>query len=112
MLLKNGKPWTAFGVMGGDNQAQAHAQMVANFVDFGMHVQQAADAPRVRHMGAEFALESGIPRSVRDELTTRGHHVIDGRGHMGGYQAIRIDPTTGVLMGGSDPRKDGLAIGY
>jgi gamma-glutamyltranspeptidase/glutathione hydrolase len=112
MLLRDGKPWVSFGVMGGDNQAQAHAQMVANFVDFGMHVQQAGDAPRMRHMGDELALESGIGSDVRLALEARGHVVKDGRGLVGGYQAIHIDPNTGVLMGGSDARKDGLAIGW
>jgi len=112
MLLKGGKPWSAFGVMGGDNQAQAHAQVVANFVDFGMHVQEAGDAARARHLGTEFALESGIGADVRAALTTRGHVVGDGRGQMGGYQAIRIDQQTGVLHGGSDLRKDGVAIGF
>ncbi len=112
MIAKDGKPWVAFGVMGGDNQAQAHAQVVANFVDFGMHVQQAGDAARMRHMGSRLALESGIGADVRKALEARGHTVSDGRGQMGGYQAILIDPRTGVLMGGSDPRKDGLAIGW
>ena len=112
MLLKGGKPWTAFGVMGGDNQAQAHAQVVANFVDFGMHVQEAGDAPRARHLGTEFALESGVGADVRAALTARGHAICDGRGQVGGYQAIRIDQQTGVLTGGSDLRKDGLAIGF
>jgi gamma-glutamyltranspeptidase / glutathione hydrolase len=112
MIAKDGKPWVAFGVMGGDNQAQAHAQVVANFVDFGMHVQQAGDAARMRHMGSRLALESGIGADVRKALEARGHTVSDGRGQMGGYQAVLIDPRTGVLMGGSDPRKDGLAIGW
>ena len=112
MIARDGKPWVAFGVMGGDNQAQAHAQVVANFVDFGMHVQQAGDAARMRHMGSRLALESGIGADVRKALEARGHTVSDGRGQMGGYQAVLIDPRTGVLMGGSDPRKDGLAIGW
>jgi gamma-glutamyltranspeptidase/glutathione hydrolase len=112
MLARNGKPLMAFGVMGGDNQAQAHAQIVANVVDFGMHVQEAGDAARVRHLGGELAVESGISSEVRQELAARGHSVVDGRGSMGGYQAIVIDPKTGVLLGGSDPRKDGLAIGW
>lgn len=111
MLMKAGKPWAAFGVMGGDNQAQAHAQMVANFVDFGMHVQEAGDAPRARHIGTELALESAVSATVGDALAARGHSIRDGRGLVGGYQAIRIDQQTGVLMGGSDLRKDGLAIG-
>ena len=112
MILKNGKPWVSFGVMGGDNQAQAHAQIVANLVDFGMHVQQAGDSARMRHMGTRLALESGIDATVRTALVARGHDISDGRGQMGGFQAVLIDPRTGVFMGGSDPRKDGLAIGW
>jgi gamma-glutamyltranspeptidase / glutathione hydrolase len=112
MLVKDGKPLLSFGVMGGDNQAQAHAQIVANIVDFGMHVQEAGDAARMRHMGQELALESGIGADVRKALEARGHVIRDGRGQMGGYQAIFIDPESGVLLGGSDLRKDGLAIGW
>ena len=112
MIMKDGKPWVSFGVMGGDNQAQAHAQVVANFVDFGMHVQEAGDAARMRHMGRNLALESGIGAEVRKALEAKGHTITDGRGAMGGYQAIFIDPKTGVLLGGSDLRKDGLAIGW
>jgi len=98
--------------MGGDNQAQAHAQIVANIVDFGMHVQEAGDAARVRHAGRELAVESGIGAEVRRALEARGHIIVDGRGAMGGYQAIWIDHATGVMLGGSDLRKDGLAIGW
>lgn len=112
MLVKDGQPWISFGVMGGDNQAQAHAQMVANFVDFDMHVQQAGDAARIRHMGDAIAAESGIGSDVRRALEARGHVIKDGRGQVGGYQAICIDRQTGVLLGGSDLRKDGLAIGW
>ena len=112
MLAKNGRPVMAFGVMGGDNQAQAHAQIVANVVDFGMHVQEAGDAARVRHAGQELAVESGVGESVRRALAAKGHVVVDGRGAMGGYQAIWIDHNSGVLLGGSDLRKDGLAIGW
>jgi gamma-glutamyltranspeptidase / glutathione hydrolase len=112
MLLQNGRPWVSFGVMGGDNQAQAHAQVVTKLVDFGMHVQAAGDSARVRHMEQELAVERGIPASVRASLEARGHRLRDGRGQMGGYQAIMIDQSTGVMLGGSDPRKDGLAIGW
>ena len=112
MLMKSGKPWVSFGVMGGDNQAQAHAQMVANFVDFRMHVQQAGDAPRVRHMGDRLAVESGVSADVRRSLAARGHVIEDGRGQVGGYQAIMFDHANRVMLGGSDLRKDGLAIGY
>jgi len=112
MILKDGKPWVSFGVMGGDNQGQAHAQVVANLVDFGMNIRDAGDAARMRHMGSSLALESGIPAEVRKELEARGHRLTDGRGSMGGYQAVMIDPKTGMLIGGSDIRKDGLAIGW
>jgi len=111
-IMKDGKPLMPFGVMGGDNQAQAHVQVVVNMVDFGMNVQDAGDAARVRHGGDSIAAESGIEEAVRAALIQRGHKVRDGRGAMGGYQAVFIDPRTGVLMGGSDPRKDGLAIGW
>jgi gamma-glutamyltranspeptidase/glutathione hydrolase len=111
-LMKDGKPLMPFGVMGGDNQAQAHAQIVVNIVDFGMHVQEAGDAARVRHGGDGLAVESGIGEHVRAGLRQRGHAIIEGRGLMGGYQAVMIDAASGVLMGGSDLRKDGLAVGW
>jgi gamma-glutamyltranspeptidase/glutathione hydrolase len=112
MIMRDAKPWVAFGVMGGDNQAQAHAQVVMNLVDFGMNIQDAGEAARMRHGGGELSLESGITAEVRKALEARGHKTRDGRGAMGGFQGILIDPRTGVLMGGSDPRKDGLAIGW
>ncbi|MGE3889820.1 MAG: gamma-glutamyltransferase [Vicinamibacterales bacterium] len=112
MILKQGRPWVSFGVMGGDNQAQAHVQVVVNLVDFGMGIQQAGEAARVRHTGDSLAVEAGIGAEVRRALEARGHTLTDGRGAMGGFQGILIDPKTGVLMGGSDLRKDGLAIGW
>lgn len=112
MLMKDGKPFISFGVMGGDNQAQAHAQMVTKFVDFGMHVQEAGDSPRIRHMGDEIAIESGIGEDVRRSLEARGHNIRDGRGQVGGYQAIFVDQQSGALLGASDLRKDGCAIGW
>lgn len=111
MIARNGRPWVSFGVMGGDNQAQAHAQIVMNLVDFGMHIQAAGEAARMRHMGTELALESGIGPDVRAALEARGHRIVEGRAQMGGYQGVMIDPRTGVLLGGSDLRKDGAAIG-
>jgi len=112
MIVKDGKPWVSFGVMGGDNQAQAHAQVVMNLVDFGMNIQTAGEAARMRHGGQDLSLESGIGDEIRKALAARGHNPRDGRGAMGGFQGIMIDPRTGVLMGGSDVRKDGLAIGW
>ena len=112
LVTRHGRPWLSFGVMGGDNQAQGHAQVVMNVVDFGMHVQAAGEAARMRHMGEQLALESGIGAGIRASLEARGHVLRDGRAQMGGYQGIIIDPATGVMLGGSDPRKDGLAIGW
>lgn len=112
MLMKDGRPWVSFGVMGGDNQAQAHAQVVTKLVDFGLHVQAAGESTRVRHVDRELAVERGIPAGVRASLEARGHRLRDGRGQMGGYQGIMIDHATGAMLGGSDPRKDGLAIGW
>jgi gamma-glutamyltranspeptidase / glutathione hydrolase len=112
MILNDGRPWVSFGVMGGDNQGQAHAQIVANLVDFGMNVRDAGDAARVRHMGGNLAVESGVPAEARRALESRGHRITDARGFVGGYQAIMFDSKTGLMMGGSDLRKDGLAIGW
>jgi gamma-glutamyltranspeptidase/glutathione hydrolase len=112
MVLKGGKPLWSFGVMGGDNQPQGHVQAVINMIDFGMDVQQAGEAPRFRHSGAEVLLESAFGSDVRSALAKKGHHVASAADAWGGYQGIVIDPRAGVLMGGSDPRKDGLAIGW
>jgi gamma-glutamyltranspeptidase/glutathione hydrolase len=107
----------AFGIMGGWNQAQAHAQFVSNLVDFNLTLQGAIDAPRfskATFAGNDVALEARIPESVRQELTAMGHQ-IQLRGDysvsvMGSGQAVRRDFTTGVNSGASDPRKDGAAV--
>ena len=112
MVLKNNKPFFSFGVMGGDNQPQGHVQVLINLIDFGMDAQEAGEAPRFRHSGEEVLLESAFSPSVRSGLARIGHHVTSAIEAWGGYQGIIIDPRTGALMGGSDPRKDGLAIGW
>ena len=112
MLVKDAKPYYSFGVMGGDMQPQGHVQVILNHVDFGMDAQQAGEAPRFRHWAQGVALESAFDGSVRYALMKKGHTVIAGVDSFGGYQGILIDPKSGVLMGGSDPRKDGLAIGW
>lgn len=93
-------------------QPQGHAQVLANIVDFGMDAQQAGEAARFRHSAQGLALESGFSASVRYELAERGHSIISSVDAFGGYQGIMIDPKTGVLTGGSDVRKDGLAVGW
>jgi gamma-glutamyltranspeptidase/glutathione hydrolase len=111
MVLKDGKPWLSFGVMGGDMQPQGHVQVLLNLIDFGMNVQEAGEAPRFRHTANGLALESGISPEARFGLDLRGHKLITSIGVFGGFQGIMFGPG-GVMMGGSDPRKDGLAIGY
>ncbi|HEV7222894.1 MAG TPA: gamma-glutamyltransferase, partial [Pirellulales bacterium] len=125
MVTKDGEPWLAFGVMGGDMQPQGHVQALVNMIDFGMNAQAAGDAARVRHSGSAtptglaadkhggtLLVESGISDEAIAELKKKGHHVTRARGGFGGYQAIRIDRQRGTLSGGSDPRKDGCAAGY
>jgi gamma-glutamyltranspeptidase/glutathione hydrolase len=114
-VMKDGRPWLSFGVMGGDHQAQGHTQVLLNAIDFGMNVQEAGEAARVTHGNNGLLVESNVPESVRAALIQRGHKVTSNAnpgGAFGGFQGIMLDPRTGVLMGGSDVRKDGLAIGY
>ena len=76
-----------------------------------MNIQEAGEAARIRHMGGGVAVESAISQAARQGLIARGHRVIEPKGAFGGFQGILINQATGVLMAGSDPRKDGLAIG-
>jgi gamma-glutamyltranspeptidase/glutathione hydrolase len=112
MVFKDNQPWLSFGVMGGDMQPQGHVQVLLNLIDFGMNVQEAGEAPRFRHSAAGLALESAISPEARFGLNQRGHSLITQIGIFGGFQGILFDRQRGVMMGGSDPRKDGLAIGY
>lgn len=118
MILKDGQPWLCYGVMGGDMQAQGHVQIGINMIDFGMNVQEAIEAPRYRIMGGKTVrLERAVAPEVRRQLTAMGHDIepfdnVPPGPQYGGGQAILIDHERGVLQGGSDPRKDGCAIGY
>ncbi len=112
MVMKAGRPWLSYGVMGGDMQPQGHVQVLLNLVDFGMNLQEAGEAARFRHSAAGLALENAISAEARFGLSQRGHRLVDTIGAFGGFQGILIDPRSGVLMGGSDPRKDGCAIGF
>jgi len=112
MVFKDGQPWLTFGVMGGDMQAQGHAQVLINLIDFGMDVQQAGEQARFRDFENGLALESAIGADVRKALEGKGHRLTPAPGQFGGYQAIMIDPKSGALFGGSDPRKDGCAMGW
>jgi gamma-glutamyltranspeptidase/glutathione hydrolase len=119
MVFKNDKLLMSYGVMGGDIQAQGHSQVLVNLVDREMNLQQAIDAPRIRYIsGKGVMLEDTLPSDVINGLVERGHERvlppagIKHRALMGGGQAIMIDPESGALSGASDPRKDGIAIGY
>ncbi len=106
----------AFGIMGGFNQAQAHAQFVSNVVDFGMNIQAAMEAARFTKLdfsGCDVEMEDRIPASVRAALAARGHRIRvvgDYSADMGGGQVTERNLSTGVNFGASDPRKDGEAI--
>ena len=112
MVMKDNRPWLSFGVMGGDMQPQGHVQVLLNLIDFGMNVQEAGEAPRFRHSGQNLMIESAISPEARFGLDARGHRLTSAVGSFGGFQGILFDHRTGVMMGGSDPRKDGLAIGW
>jgi gamma-glutamyltranspeptidase/glutathione hydrolase len=125
-VMKDGKPWEAFGVMGGGMQPQGHVQVLTNQIDFGLNVQEAGDASRWQHEGDNeptgekmenggyVNLESGIPAETQRELKKRGHDVRLDVGGYGGYQAIKVEMHDGqrVYVGASESRKDGQAAGY
>ena len=119
MVFKDGQLSMSYGVMGGDVQAQGHVQLLVNLIDRGLNLQQAIDAPRVRYIsGRGVMMEDELTAPVIGDLIQRGHErVLPGTGltHralMGGGQAIMIDPATGTLLGASDSRKDGMALGW
>lgn len=115
-FMSKGDVRIAFGIMGGFNQAQAHAQFVSNIADFGMNIQAAMEAARFTKAtfgGCDVDVEDRIPPDVRAALIERGHLIrTDGdfSSRMGGGQATERDFATGVNLGASDPRKDGEAI--
>jgi gamma-glutamyltranspeptidase / glutathione hydrolase len=126
-VMKDGKPWEAFGVMGGGMQPQGHVQVLTNQIDFGLNVQEAGDASRWQHegdneptgekmtgSGGYVEAESGIPYETVRELRKKGHDVRFDVGGYGGYQAIKVEMHDGqrVYVGSSESRKDGMAAGY
>ena len=123
-ITKDEKPYVSFGLMGGAMQPQGHAQIVINLIDFKMNLQEAGDAPRIRHVsnqqptggdmldGGELSLESGFDYKEIRKLQKYGHKIIFSLGSFGGYQAIMFDEKLGVFFGASESRKDGSAMGY
>jgi gamma-glutamyltranspeptidase/glutathione hydrolase len=116
MVFKDGEFLMSFGVMGGDMQPQGHVQFLINLIDFGMNLQEAVDTPRIRHFkDMEVYLEDGIPEETASILSGKGHRVIrelSPVNEVGGGQAIYFDRDQNVLLGASDRRKDGCALGY
>ena len=112
MCMQDGRVKYCYGVMGGGYQPVGHAHVLANMIDYGMDPQEALDSPRVFHMGGKLDIERGLGEDVMQALAAKGHTV--GRPDMpwGGGQIIEIDWDNGTLVGGSDPRKDGCALGY
>ena len=115
-FMMKGDERIAFGIMGGANQAQAHAQFVSNVVDFGMNIQAAMEAPRFTKLtvpGCDVEIENRVGESVRDDLAKRGHEIKavgPYASDVGGGQAVLRNTSTKVNFGASDPRKDGAAI--
>ncbi len=112
MVCENGRAVMPFGVMGGAYQAAGHAYFLTNLLVYGMDVQEAIDLPRLFPWQGTVDVEGGIPTDVVEELRDRGHKTTKPIKPIGGAQAIWIDWDRGVLSGGSDPRKDGCALGY
>ena len=123
-VMKDGEPLMSFGVMGGSMQPQGHVQIIVNMLDFGMNLQEAGDAARVRHGGSSqptgevmvdggtVYLEQGFSEETRKALEEMGHTLGGSDGSFGGYQAILRDQQEGVYYGASEVRKDGQAAGY
>jgi gamma-glutamyltranspeptidase/glutathione hydrolase len=123
-VTRDGKPHMSFGVMGGAMQPQGHAQIIVNMIDFGMNLQEAGDAPRIRHTGSSqptdqvmkdggtVYLERGYSLETVNALKQKRHRIGVDMGGYGGYQAIMRDHEQGVYYGASESRKDGHAAGY
>jgi gamma-glutamyltranspeptidase/glutathione hydrolase len=123
-ITKDGKPFLSFGLMGGAVQPQGHTQIVVNLIDFGMNLQEAGDAPRMRHQGSSqptgsvmsnggtLNLESDFDYKTIRELRKKDHRISFSVGIYGGYQAIGVDLENKVYTGASESRKDGQAAGY
>ncbi|MEK9725220.1 MAG: gamma-glutamyltransferase, partial [Rhodospirillaceae bacterium] len=114
MVSKGGRAVMPFGVMGGQYQSFGHMHFLSRFFDFGMDIQEAQDAPRIFPIAGtrQVEIESGVPAATVESLKKLGHQPVKPGKPIGGSQAIWIDWERGILTGGSEPRKDGCAIGY
>jgi gamma-glutamyltranspeptidase / glutathione hydrolase len=112
LARKDGVPVLGFGVMGGHYQPVGQVHVLTNLLDFGQDPQAAIDAPRAFAYAGELQVERGVPAATAEGLARLGHRVVPSGKPLGGGQMIMVDHGRGVLIGGSDPRKDGLALGY
>ena len=112
MVRKDGKIDMSYGVMGGDYQPMGHMTVAVNRYIYGMDPQEALDWPRFFPSQRKVLVESGVPQQTCAGLLARGHELETPPSPLGGGQAIAIDRINGMLIGGSDPRKDGFALGY
>lgn len=112
LATRDGRPWLSFGVMGGDYQPVGQAHVLTNIVDYGMDVQEALDCPRVFYNAGRLDVERGVPMETRAALAALGHPVTTPEMPWGGGQAIMIDWENDTFAAGSDPRKDGCALGW
>ena len=112
LAMRGGRCDMSFGVMGAHYQPMGHVQIVNNMLDYGMDVQQAIDSPRFFFEGEQTVVERGTPAATIEGLKARGHDVVFAESPWGGAQTIKIDWDRGVLIAGSEPRKDGCALGY
>lgn len=112
MAMRDGKPFLSFGVMGAAFQPMGHAYVLTNMLDFGMDPQEAIDCCRVFFEGEELEVEESVPSTTIERLAAMGHKVSVRNEPWGGGQAVCFDHENEVLIGASDPRKDGCALGY
>jgi gamma-glutamyltranspeptidase/glutathione hydrolase len=112
LATRDGEPAICFGVMGEHYQPMGQSWVLSNAVEYGMDIQQALDFPRVCPRLGEVEIERGVSPAMREKLIALGHVLTEVERPLGGGQAIMIDSERGILMGGSDPRKDGAALGY
>jgi gamma-glutamyltranspeptidase/glutathione hydrolase len=112
LATKNGRAVMPFGVMGGQYQPVGQTHVLTNMLDYGCDVQEAIDMPRGLHYEGVYQLEDSVPAEIVEGLKKIGHKTTSVVGPLGGGQAIWIDWDKGTLTGGSDPRKDGCALGY
>ncbi len=112
MAMRDGKPWAAFGVMGGNLQPAGHAYVMSNMLEYGLDAQEALDCPRIFFENGVCWAEDSVPAAVYDGMAKLGHPMQRKPEPWGGGQMVVMDRANGVLIGASDPRKDGLALGY